>query len=185
MQWHLWKYLTTSQRFSFWDFHRAQRYREFSFWSFQSSMRSQFVATCSFWSPSPPVPAWLSPCMCIFSWPNCLFLVPVNLPLWSLNSLLTPCTRGEPSLMRAAWLNSLEPIFWRYWDHSAHSDGLWPPHGYLEISVLYYHPDQASLWPAGECALARELLHSLIQLILVLQLFFCGPNMINHFICDL
>lgn len=111
MQRHLWKYLTTSQHFSFWDFHRAQRYREFSFWSFQSSMRSQFVATCSFWSPSPPVLAWLSPCICIFSWPNCLLSVPVNLPLWSLNSLLTPCTRGEPSLMRAAWLNSLEPFF--------------------------------------------------------------------------
>nr|XP_010962822.1 olfactory receptor 140 [Camelus bactrianus] len=28
-------------------------------------------------------------------------------------------------------------------------------------------------------------LHSLVQLLLVLQLPFCGPNMINHFVCDL
>ncbi|XP_012380341.2 olfactory receptor 4C3 [Dasypus novemcinctus] len=28
-------------------------------------------------------------------------------------------------------------------------------------------------------------LHSLTQLLLVLQLPFCGPNMINHFVCDL
>ena len=28
-------------------------------------------------------------------------------------------------------------------------------------------------------------LHSLVQLFLVLQLPFCGPNVINHFVCDL
>ncbi|XP_045412667.1 olfactory receptor 4C3 [Lemur catta] len=28
-------------------------------------------------------------------------------------------------------------------------------------------------------------LHSLVQLLLVLQLPFCGPNMINHFVCDM
>ena len=104
-------------------------------------------------------PPW--PLLCIF------FLFYLSFIDTCYSSCMTPKLTADslyeeskslyPFLMRAAWLSSLLPIFWRCWDLFAHSNGLWLLSGHLQAPVLHDHHDLASLCPTGGADLAAKL----------------------------
>ena len=104
----------------------------------------------------------------------------------SLSSLLTYLLRLKPSLWRAVWLRYSSPIFGGCgWDSSACRNGLWPLHGHLQISSLHEHHELSSVSHVGGWFLAGAFIYSIIQVLITIPLPFCGPNVIDHYFCDL
>lgn len=76
-------------------------------------------------------------------------------------------------------------LIWWCWDFTPGGHGLWPLCAICKPSCI--------IWPSwvSECVMLLLLawvggfLHAVVQLLFVYSLPFCGPNVIDHFICDM
>ena len=99
---------------------------------------------------------------------------------------LTCYTRGKPSPVGggAAWLSSFWYTSWSHRVHCPHCHGVWPLHGHLQASALYHHHETGALPAPGGGGLDWGTLHSTVQILFMVDLTFCGCNVIDHFRCD-
>ena len=70
-------------------------------------------------------------------------------------------------------------------DHTPYCYGLWPLHGHLQASASY-----TTIMQQGLCQLLvvvawiGGILHATVQILLTVDLTFCGFKVIDHFTCD-
>ena len=145
-----------SQSFHAGTFTKPQGAEGFVCVFFWLSTWSPLGATCVSWSPLSSAPPWAL--LCTFSSHVCPLLIFAIPRVWIPNSLLTPCMKGEPSLLRAFWLNYLLPI---YWEELRSSCSRWWPMAttWASANPCTTRPSwQASLCSAGGAGLAGRLL---------------------------
>ena len=97
------------------------------------------------------------------------------LTLWEENYLF-------PSLHGSAFYRAL---IWLCWDYTAGSHGLWLLRGHLQTLALFDNHESASVCPAVAVGLDWWILHVVVNILFTHKLPFCGPNVFDHFICDM
>ena len=89
-----------------------------------------------------------------------------------------------------SWAGCLTQLFLVYFlggtKDRPHCHGVWPLRGHLQASALHDHHATGALPALGGCVLdwGGRVVHATMQILFTVNLTFCGPNVMDHFMCD-